>query len=484
MLARLNTHWQGVLQRRRGLDSLLDTIESLQGAPLPASLVETAILPARLANYAPGQLDTLIAAGEVVWVGLDPLGEHDGRIALYLADRLCTLLPPARQNALAAVEMTAKEQALVGQLERGGAMFFAQLHEALGGGYPGETLDALWTLVWRGLVTNDTFHALRAYTARPAGTAAEAGALERRAGGGVPLPEDDPAERTGPVDTGASKPDVAAKDATAVTNWSHAIANQLLTRYGVLTRESVAQENLPGGFSAVYDVLKAMEESGRVRRGYFVAGLGATQFALPSAVDLLRSLRQQARLENPEMVLVAATDPANPYGATLRWPAAESRPQTRWPMLDGQPRSLTRSVGASVVLRNGEMVAYLRRGNPNLQVFLQAEEPERSQAARDLSQFLVQTAQGEMAAREGDRGAGLLIAQINGQPVGAHFLARFLQDAGFHPAPNGFNVRRVRRMPAWGARQSQPPQRANKCQREIQSTVRRARWAMFSKARW
>ena len=150
MLARLNTHWQGVLQRRRGLDSLLDTIESLQGAPLPASLVETAILPARLANYAPGQLDTLIAAGEVVWVGLDPLGEHDGRIALYLSDRLRTLLPPVRQNALAAVEPTAKEQALLDQLERGGAMFFAQLHDALGGGYPGETLDALWTLVWRG----------------------------------------------------------------------------------------------------------------------------------------------------------------------------------------------------------------------------------------------------------------------------------------------------------------------------------------------
>jgi ATP-dependent Lhr-like helicase len=214
----------------------------------------------------------------------------------------------------------------------------------------------------------------------------------------------------------------------------------LLARYGVLTRESVAQESLPGGFSAVYDVLKAMEESGRVRRGYFVAGLGATQFALPSAVDLLRSLRQQPRLEKPEMVLLAATDPANPYGATLRWPAAEATDGEE----DGQPRSLTRSVGASVVLRNGEMVAYMRRGNPNLQVFLPAEEPERSQAARDLSRFLVETAQADLAAHEGDRGAGLLIGQINGQSVGANFLSRFLLDAGFHAAPNGFNVRRVR----------------------------------------
>jgi ATP-dependent Lhr-like helicase len=251
----------------------------------------------------------------------------------------------------------------------------------------------------------------------------------------------------------------SAKDATAVTNWSHAIANQLLARYGVLTRESVAQESLPGGFSAVYDVLKAMEESGRVRRGYFVAGLGATQFALPSAVDLLRSLRQQARLEKPEMVVLAATDPANPYGATLRWPVAEAA--TAGAEDDGQPRSLTRSVGASVILRNGEMVAYLRRGNPHVQVFLPAEEPERSQAARDLSLFLVQMTQEELRHREGDRGAGLLIAQINGQPVGAHFLARFLQDAGFHSAPNGFNVRRVPTS-AWARELTEEPSSAER----------------------
>ena len=451
MLARLNTHWQGVLQRRRGLDSLLDTIENLQGAPLPASLVETSILPARLANYAPGQLDTLIAAGEVVWVGLDPLGEHDGRIALYLADRLRTLLPPLRPNALAAVEPTAKEQAVLEQLARGGAMFFAQLHDAVGGGYPGETLDALWTLVWRGAVTNDTFHALRAYTTRPAGrqpkrahtSGAQAAAFRSR--------------RTTPPSAQGRWTLVpaaeSAADAAVATSWSHAIANQLLARYGVLTRESVAQESLPGGFSAVYDVLKAMEESGRVRRGYFVAGMGATQFALPSAVDLLRSLRQQAQMEKPEMVMLAATDPANPYGATLRWPAAASSvefaaaEQPAEP--DSLPRSLTRSVGASVVLRNGEMVAYMRRGNPHLQVFLPAEEPERSHAARDLSQFLVQTAQQEMRQREADRSAGLLIAQVNGQPVAKHFLARFLQDAGFQAAPTGFNVRRTL-LPAWG----------------------------------
>jgi ATP-dependent Lhr-like helicase len=154
------------------------------------------------------------------------------------------------------------------------------------------------------------------------------------------------------------------------------------------------------------------------------------------------------------MVVLAATDPANPYGATLRWPTAETA-SSDTADADGQPRSLTRSVGASVVLRNGEMVAYLRRGNPHLQVFLPVEEPERSQVARDLSQFLVQMTQEELRQREGDRGAGLLIAQINGQPVGAHFLARFLQDAGFHPAPNGFNVRRVPTA-AWGREETDP----------------------------
>jgi ATP-dependent Lhr-like helicase len=453
MLARLNTHWQGVLQRRRGLDSLLDTIENLQGAPLPASLVETSILPARLSNYAPAQLDTLIAAGEVVWVGLDPLGEHDGRIALYLADRLRTLLPPLRQNALARTEPTAREQAVLDQLTRGGAMFFAQLHEALGGGYPGETLDALWTLVWRGVVTNDTFHALRAYTTRTAGR------QPKRAHSGGAQAAAFRSRRTTPPSAQGRWTLVPAPESTtdtaAATNWSYAIASQLLARYGVLTRESVAQENLPGGFSAVYEVLKAMEESGRVRRGYFVAGLGATQFALPAAVDLLRSLRQQAQMEKPEMVMLAATDPANPYGATLRWPAAgerepaETGDAAETADADSLPRSLTRSVGASLVLRNGEMIAYLRRGNPHLQVFLPAEEPERSHAARDLSQFLVQTAQEEMRQREADRTAGLLIAQVNGQPVARHFLARFLQDAGFQAAPSGFNVRRTL-LPAWG----------------------------------
>ncbi len=165
-LARFLTHWQGLLASAGGAEiwiALLDAIESLQGAPLPASLVESAILPARIAEYEPAGLDTLIAAGEVAWAGVEPIGERDGRIALFLADKLPLL---AQQRPL--VEpLTEREEKLIAVLESTGASFFDPLHQAVGGGYPGETIEALWSLVWRGLITNDSLHALRAYIARP-----------------------------------------------------------------------------------------------------------------------------------------------------------------------------------------------------------------------------------------------------------------------------------------------------------------------------
>ena len=423
MLARFTTHWQGVLQKRRGLDALLDTIENLQGAPLPASLVESAIFPARLVKYTPGDLDTLIAAGEVVWCGFDSLGEHDGRIGFYLADKISVLLSPRPQPAA----LSEKEQQIIDELGRGGATFFAQLHDALGGGYPGETIDALWNLVWRGLVTNDTFHALRAYVARPAS------AHSAKRAHNQPVFH---SRRTTPPNAQGRWTLLSQSERTTAaqqTAWSHAAALQLLNRYGVVTRETVSQENVPGGFSAVYEVLKAMEASGRIRRGYFAQGLGAAQFALRAAVDMLRSLRTEP--ETPEMITLAAADPANLYGSVLRWP--QSTDDTG----GSESRSLTRSVGASVILRNGALVAFLRRNNPNLQVFLPADEPDRSHAARDLASHFANAAR--EALSEDDRHArGLLIATINGMRVHNHWFARYLLDAGFTAAPSGFNVRR------------------------------------------
>jgi ATP-dependent Lhr-like helicase len=218
------------------------------------------------------------------------------------------------------------------------------------------------------------------------------------------------------------------------------MAQQLLTRYGVVFRETAHAEGLAGGFSAVYDVLKAMEESGRVRRGYFAADLGATQFAMPAAVDLLRSLRAEREGERREMLMLAATDPANPYGALLRWPSGGDAAS-----------SLTRSVGARVVVCDGALAAYLRRGNPNVQVFLPEEEPGRGQVARALAEFLVARVRGD---REDDAAgrAGLLIATVNGIAVAESAMARALLDAGFVAGAMGFNVRRVLPAPLGAAR--------------------------------
>jgi ATP-dependent Lhr-like helicase len=418
-LARLFTRWQGVVQPRRGLDALLDVIENLQGAPLPASLLETEILPARIADYKPADLDTLVAAGEVVWAGFEPLGERDGRVGLYLAERLPLLWPmkPTGNEE----PMRERETTIIEYLQRSGASFFQPLHDGTGGGYPGETLEALWSLVWRGLLTNDALHALRAYCERPAGSGRNQTTFRSR--------RTTPPTAQGRWSLNEVAFDEARHTAARQTEWSHAIAQQLLTRYGVVFRETAHAENLPGGFSAVYDVLKALEESGRVRRGYFAADLGATQFAMPAAVDLLRSLRVNQE-DQSEVVMLAATDPANPYGALLRWPLAPE-----------EGSSLTRSVGARVVLVDGALAAYLRRGNPNVQVLLPEEEPARSQVARAVAEFLVQYVQRDTNP-EGRGRTSMLITAVNGVRVAEHPLARFLLDAGFQPAPLGFNVRR------------------------------------------
>ncbi len=448
-LARLFTRWQGVISPRRGLDALLDVVENLQGAPLPASLLETEILPSRLAGYRPADLDTLIAAGEVVWVGREPLGERDGRIALYLAEKVRLLWPPNRiyrepgKREAAAGQgeepLSERELAIVAALRRGGASFFQPLHDGLGGGYPGETIEALWSLVWRGLVTNDALNCLRAYTEKTGASSGRSNAKPVRRlhnqGQGFRSRRTTPPTAQGRWSLNEAAFDPERANPVHVTEWSHAIAQQLLTRYGVVFRETAHAEDLPGGFSAIYDVLKALEESGKVRRGYFAADLGATQFAQPAAVDLLRSLRpgehNGSAEEGREVVMLAATDPANPYGALLRWPSAPE-----------EGSSLTRSVGARVVLIDGALSAYLRRGNPNVQVLLPEEEPARGNVMRALAEFFVIAVQ--RAENEGSDRArgGMLITSLNGVPVAEHPMARTLLDAGFQAAPMGFNVRR------------------------------------------
>ena len=225
------------------------------------------------------------------------------------------------------------------------------------------------------------------------------------------------------------------------TEWSAALAQQLLTRYGVVTREVGAAESIPGGFSAVYDVLRALDESGRVRRGFFVGGVGATQFALPPALDLLRSLRQPP--EEPEAVILGAADPANPYGTLLKWPSREADGTA--PRRDDAGdtpvrRGPTRTVGARVVLVDGACVAHVSRGGRQILTWLPEAEPERSRAARALSATLA------TVARSGEgRDGGLLVSDIDAVPAHEHPLAPFLVAAGFVRSGLGYQVRRERR---------------------------------------
>ena len=427
VLARLVASWHGVVRRSRGLDALLDAVERLQGAPLVASALEREILPARLEGYVPGDLDMLAAAGEIAWCGLEPLGERDGRIALYLADAL----PRLHRSVSVPADLPAREARLLERLAEGGAAFFATLHEAAGGGFPRDTLAALWSLVWRGLVTNDGFHALRAHLG-PAdgrlrrrtsvhGGSARGAAIARRGAfrsrrSGPPASEGRWSLVHGP---GAPQP--------SLTEWASATAQQLLGRHGIVTRESAAAEGLPGGFGAVYPVLKALEDAGRIRRGYFVAGVAATQFALPGALEELRRLRLDPA--TPEVVVLSAVDPASPYGALLPWPASASVPSPGGAR-PAAPRRPMRVAGAEVVIVNGALAGWLGRGGRQLLTWLPEEELDRDVVGAGLARALARLPRG-----------GLLLSEIDGVPAARHPLALHLVDAGFAPSPQGFHLR-------------------------------------------
>jgi ATP-dependent Lhr-like helicase len=403
-LGRFVVTWQGIGSRRRGPDALLDVIEQLQGAAVPASIFEQEILPARLRSYSPEWLDTLAAAGEVRWAGVQPLGQRDGRIALFLADQMPALLPAPSTDP-----PSEREAALLEWLAKQGASFFGPLHDAAGGGYPGETVDALWSLVWRGLVTSDAFFGLRAFTAggdkRRRRTEPRAQFRSRRL---VP-----------PAAEGRWTLVRSRGGVVSQTERIAATARQLLTRHGVLTREALAAEGITGGFSAIYPALRAMDDAGRVRRGYFVSGLGATQFALPGALDLLRSMREPDA--DPDAAVVAATDPANPYGTSLPWPVPD----------------LTRVVGATVVIVDGAMTVYLARGYREIAVVLPQDEPFRSRTARAAARALMTHARGE-----GTRARPMFIATIGNEPALDHPFAAFLEEAGFARAGAGLHIPR------------------------------------------
>ena len=413
-LARLLLDWHGVARTappRRGPDGLLDVIEQLQGAAFPASALERDILPARLPDYRPEHLDTLCAAGEVVWVGVSSLGERDGRIALYLTDDLWLLHPPTPNPPPGEVHERLREH-----LGRHGASFFGDLQEATGEAMARTVLDALWDLVFAGEVTNDTPGALRAFLGSRPSRAAE---RHRR------LSPFRSRRQAPPSAAGRWSRLVPPKGAKAPspTARAAALAEQLVARHGVLTRDAIAAEEPAGGFSAIYPVLRALEESGRVRRGYFVTGLGGSQFANPGALERLRALRETAAGADEETlpgVVLASTDPANPYGAALPWPKGE----TARPM---------RAAGTHVVVVDGRLAGYLGRGEKDLRTFLSDDEPLRSRMARALAAALARWA--------GETGRSALgWATADDLPLAQSPLASFLTEAGFVRSGPGFRL--------------------------------------------
>ena len=341
-LGRFLPAWQGADRPSGAADALPEAIARLQGAAIPASILETDVLPARVRGYRPSDLDALCASGDLVWLGAEPLGSDDGRVVLSFREQVRMLVSTRQAAQPPAGEL---HDLIRANLADRGASFWPDLVQAAGTADERVLLHALWDLVWAGEVTNDTLAPLRAFT--------RGGSAKVRAPRPGSRPRPGTLRHHGPP-AGAGRWSLVSsliEPAPEATEAAHARALQLLDRHGVLTRESVLAENTPGGFAGVYPVLKAMEEAGKVRRGYFVAGLGAAQFALPGAVDRLRAMRDA----DLHTAVLATADPAQPYGATLPWPDAAGRP--------------ARAAGAYVVLTDGALAAYLERGARSLVTF-------------------------------------------------------------------------------------------------------------------
>ncbi len=397
-LGRFLPTWQAVTRPRSGPTALADTIEQLQGAAIHASIFETDVLPSRVQGYRPADLDALCASGDVVWMGAGGVGADDGRIAVAFREQLSLVAPPP------SVEPPAGpiHDAIRERLDSSGASFWPELLAA--GGVPDEriVLGALWDLVWAGEVTNDTFAALRAFLGRRPRPSRP---------GGKPRPGS--VRRSGPPAAAGRWSLVAPllEPAPAPTAAAHARARamQLLDRHGILTREAVLAEGAPGGYAGVYGVLRALEESGRARRGYFVDGLGAAQFAVPGAVDRLRELREGEE----SIVVLAAADPGQPYGAALPWPEGAGRP--------------ARVAGAYVALADGVPAAFLERGARTLLTFEDGREADWPDAVASL-------------VKDG-RLKRIELSRIDGEPVGSSPFAEALRSAGFVDGYRGLVLR-------------------------------------------
>ncbi len=410
-LARFAPLWQRAAPgaRLRGPDAVFEAVESLRGAPLVASALESTVLPARVEGYVPAGLDALTQAGEVVWAGTGALPGEDGWLTLVPSDEAPLLLPeplvPEEDSVAATV---------LGVLREGGALFFRDVADrvarAVGGSVVSDAdlVAAVWELVWAGCVTNDTLAPLRAVLGagpaprRSSGRARRRPALPTRSGpptaagrwSALPVPDPDPTRRT------------------------LARVGARLERDGILLKGQQGR----GISSDEYRVLRSMEEAGQVRRGYFVEGLGGAQFALPGAVDRLRALSGEATGAGAPPVVLAATDPANPFGTTLSWPAGSAG-------VDATHRP-GRVAGALVVVDGGRLTLYLGRGGRSVLTF--GSSPALlERAARAVAELVRSGAVGSLTVERADG------AEVFGSPVDTALVS-----AGFHVAPRGLRLRR------------------------------------------
>ena len=395
--ARFLPNWQGLATPGLGVDAVLAAIDQLAGYPIPASMVEAFVLAARVRDYQPGMLDELVHAGEVVWTGHGQLGQHDGWVQLW--PRELVLTQPG------GAELTPPAEWLAARLAGGGAWRLDDL--ATDEHPPSALIAAVWELAWSGRVTADSFGPVRELSRHGAVRRTQNVSPRRRMLTRPPRPG---VPRWGPV----GRWSLVEPTDTGAPALVRAVELEL-GRYGVLTRGSVLTETLTPNYPDVYRVLSAMEDVGSTRRGFFIAGLGAAQFALPGAVDRLRGTEKCPGL------LLASCDPANPFGAALPWPATQGhRP--------------ARKAGSLVVLDDGYPVIYLERGAHTLITFAQASP---DQLDRALSQLAAAVDTGHLGA--------VTIRRVNAAPALQELqLGVALERAGFVMVPQGYRRRRTR----------------------------------------
>jgi ATP-dependent helicase Lhr and Lhr-like helicase len=396
--ARFLPSWQNVDAHRAagaGQDRLRDALVPLQGVALTPKVWEGDVLPRRLGAYSPAWLDELCTSGELVWVGAGSRGRSDGRVALYFREDVRLAGPPPANAKLEAPE--GEPHDAIRERLAAGPSFWLDLLADLD--FPAEELHtALWDLAWSGGVTNDAFAPLRAPRLRsvPAHERRGRRFAPRRSGAGAAV--QGRWSLTAPLfaDSPGAGPKLRAQ------------AELMLERYGIVTRETVLAEGVPGGFSTLYAELGNLELLGTARRGYFVEGLGGAQFALPGAVERLRSLPET----DGSFQVLAAADPANPYGASLLWPKPPSG------------RRPGRAPGAHVVLRDGEPLLYVERGGRSIVRLGELDEADLALAAQALADAV---------------GAGRLpklgIEKVDGEPVLGSGHEEALLTAGFSRTP-------------------------------------------------